>query len=436
MLLGISGFVIIALLMYFLLKGKAIPMSLFVVLPILAAFVNGFSLSEIAEFVKKGVGTTWSMAALFVFVITYFGLMTDVGMFDKLVQKLISVARGRIFALFLVVVFVGTLGHLDGNSPTTYLITIPALMPLCKKLNIRIQSVMLLCCAVITVMNLVPWGGVLNRQSVTLAMDSGLLWKAYIPFQFFGWFCCVVLAFILARVETKRGAGLTAGTSAESGAFEAEIDPETAKLLRPKLLWYNVALTVFVFALLFKTSLPNYVVFMIGDVLALVVNYPDAKDQEARLQAHAPKVISLVATVLCAGVMVGIFNNTGMITAMAQMVIDILPAALNRHLHLVFAFFGGFIGLAVSPDPLYYGIIPVLIEVCKNYGIPAQSVAIAFGIGADSTFTLAPVIASTYLGLAVSGLDLREHMKFSFFPLWIIGLAMIAFGCVTGTIVM
>ena len=439
MLLGISGFVIIALLMYFLLKGKAIPMTLFVVLPIAAAFLNGFSLTEVAGFVRKGVSTTWSMAALFVFVITYFGIMTDVGMFDRLVQKLIKIANGRVFALFLVVVIVGTLGHLDGNSPTTYLITIPALMPLCKKLHIRIQSVMLVCCAVITVMNLVPWGGVLNRQAVTLAMDSGVLWKAYQPFQIFGLFCCVVLAFIDSRVEIHHGAGkvdTTAVAEAGAGTTPTVTDAEAQKLLRPKLLWFNATLTVFVFTLLFMTSLPNYVVFMIGDVFALIVNYPNVKDQEGRLAAHAPKVISLVATVLCAGVLVGIFNNTGMITAMAKMIIDIPPASLNRYLHLVFAFFGGFIGLAVSPDPLYYGILPVLIEVCKNYGIPAQSVAIAFGIGADSCFTLAPVIASTYLGLAVSGLELKDHMKFCFFPLWGLGLVMIAYGCVSGAIVM
>ena len=47
MLLGISGFVIIALLMYFLLKGKAIPMTLFVVLPILAAFINGYDINPV-----------------------------------------------------------------------------------------------------------------------------------------------------------------------------------------------------------------------------------------------------------------------------------------------------------------------------------------------------------------------------------------------------
>ncbi|GAA6296952.1 CitMHS family transporter [Enterocloster asparagiformis] len=434
MLLAITGFVMIGLLMFFLLKGKAIPMTLFVVLPILGAVINGYGLTDIAGFIKDGVSTTWSMAALFVFVVTYFGIMTDVGMFDKLVQKLIRIADGHVLGIFLVVILIATLGHLDGNSPTTYLIAIPALLPLCKKLNIRITAIMAVCCSVITVMNLVPWGGVLNRQSVTLAMDSGLLWRAYLPMQIFGWFCCVGLAVVMSRIEVRRGAGkaavLAAGETAETAA-----DPEVLALQRPKLLWYNVILTVVVFVLLFKTSLPNYSIFMMGCVLALAVNYPNPKDQEARLAAHAPKVISLVATVLSAGVMVGVLNNTGMIVAMAELIIHILPDFLCAHLHLVFAFFGGFIGLAVSPDPLYYGILPVLIEVCSQYGIPAQSVAIAFGIGADSCFTLAPVIASTYLGLAVSGLSLKEHMRFSFFPLWIVGLLMIAFGCVMGYIV-
>ena len=435
MLLAATGFVMIGLLMFFLLKSKAIPMTLFVVLPILGALINGFGLADIITFVKKGVSTTWGMAALFVFVITYFGIMTDAGLFDKLVKKLLKLAGKHVLAIFIIVEIVAILGHLDGNSPTTYMITIPALMPLCKKLHIRIQAIMLKCCATITVMNLVPWGGVLNRQAITLNMDSSLLWQAYLPMQGFGLILCLILAFILTKVETKNAAKYLSEVEAESlEEEEAKAMPEENKYARPKLLWFNVLLTIFVFGLLFLTKLPNYFVFMVGDVLALMVNYPNTKDQEDLLKAHSPAVISLVATVLTAGVMVGVLNNTGMIVAMAEAIIHALPDALNAHLHLVFAFIGGFLGLAVSPDPLYYGILPVLIKVCEPYGVPAQSVAIAFGIGADSCFTLAPVIASTYLGLAVSGLELKDHIKFSFFPLWIIGLCMIAFGCVIGAI--
>lgn len=415
MLLALTGFVMIGLLMYFLLKGKAIPVTLFVVLPIIGALINGFGIADITDYIKSGVSTTWGMAALFVFVITYFGIMTDVGMFDKLVKKLIKIANGRVLGILLVVVLVSILGHLDGNSPTTYLIVIPAMAPLCKKLNIRISTIMMVCTATITVMNLVPWGGVLNRQSITLAMDSNELWHMYLPLQVCGLVCCVGLAVIMARVEVKRGAGKIDVSATQEEEAEV-VDKAAAKLLRAKLLWYNVLLTVVVFVLLFTTKLPNYFIFMLGCVFALVVNFPDPKEQEARLAAHAPKAISLVATVLAAGVMVGILNNTGMIVAMAEFIINILPAALAKHLHLVFAFLGGFIGLAVSPDPLYYGILPVLIEVCGNYGIPATSVAIAFGVGADSCFTMAPVIASTYLGLAVSGMSLKDVMKTNFLP--------------------
>lgn len=139
MLLALTGFVMIGLLMYFLLKGKAIPVTLFVVLPIIGALINGFGIADITDYIKSGVSTTWGMAALFVFVITYFGIMTDVGMFDKLVKKLIKIANGRVLGILLVVVLVSILGHLDGNSPTTYLIVIPAMAPLCKKLNIPHQ---------------------------------------------------------------------------------------------------------------------------------------------------------------------------------------------------------------------------------------------------------------------------------------------------------
>ena len=406
MLLALTGFVMIGLLMYFLLKGKAIPVTLFVVLPIIGALINGFGIADITDYIKSGVSTTWGMAALFVFVITYFGIMTDVGMFDKLVKKLIKIANGRVLGILLVVVLVSILGHLDGNSPTTYLIVIPAMAPLCKKLNIRISTIMMVCTATITVMNLVPWGGVLNRQSITLAMDSNELWHMYLPLQVCGLVCCVGLAVIMARVEVKRGAGKIDVSATQEEEAEV-VDEAAAKLLRPKLLWYNVLLTIVVFVLLFTTKLPNYFIFMLGCVFALVVNFPDPKEQEARLAAHA----------------------------MAEFIINILPAALAKHLHLVFAFLGGFIGLAVSPDPLYYGILPVLIEVCGNYGIPATSVAIAFGVGADSCFTMAPVIASTYLGLAVSGMSLKDVMKTNFLPHWIIGLIMIVFGCLIGTIV-
>lgn len=58
MLLALTGFVMIGLLMYFLLKGKAIPVTLFVVLPIIGALINGFGIADITDYIKSGVSTT------------------------------------------------------------------------------------------------------------------------------------------------------------------------------------------------------------------------------------------------------------------------------------------------------------------------------------------------------------------------------------------
>ena len=53
-------------------------------LPIIGALICGFSLSDISEFIGKGVGSTWQTAILFIFSVTYFGIMNDAGLFDKL----------------------------------------------------------------------------------------------------------------------------------------------------------------------------------------------------------------------------------------------------------------------------------------------------------------------------------------------------------------
>lgn len=80
MLLAIAGFAIIFAMIYLLFRGKTTPVVAFVLLPLTAAILVGFTPTEIAEFVTKGVTSTWKTAALFIFSVTYFGIMSDAGM--------------------------------------------------------------------------------------------------------------------------------------------------------------------------------------------------------------------------------------------------------------------------------------------------------------------------------------------------------------------
>lgn len=158
MLLAITGFAIILVMIYLLFRGKTTPVVAFVLLPLAAAILVGFTPTEIAEFVTKGVTSTWKTAALFIFSVTYFGIMSDAGMFDKIIKKLVGAAGNNITLLFIVTSLIAMFAHLDGSGATTFLITIPALMPLYKKLHLRVTSLLLVASASMGVMNLVPWG--------------------------------------------------------------------------------------------------------------------------------------------------------------------------------------------------------------------------------------------------------------------------------------
>ena len=64
-----------------LIRGKSNPVPLFVMVPVIAALICGFSPAEIFGFVKAGVSKTWSTAVLFIFSIVYFSMMGDMGLF-------------------------------------------------------------------------------------------------------------------------------------------------------------------------------------------------------------------------------------------------------------------------------------------------------------------------------------------------------------------
>ena len=96
MLLAITGFIMIFLIIYLLLQTKANPTAIFVIVPIVCAVVCGFDFTQISEFMKKGVATTMPVAVLFIFSIVYFSIMSEVGLFDPLVDFLVKRAGSNV----------------------------------------------------------------------------------------------------------------------------------------------------------------------------------------------------------------------------------------------------------------------------------------------------------------------------------------------------
>lgn len=434
-MLALTGFLIVVIMMLLIFKSKALPAFCFAILPIIGALICGFSISEISEFIEKGLGTTWKTALLFIFSITYFGIMNDVGLFDKLVDGLVSKAGKNVTLIMVFTVIIAAIGHVDGAAATTYLITIPTMLPIYKKMKIRPVILLLLCGLATGIMNLVPWGGPTVRAATTAGIDATELWLKMVPMQVFGLLVALAVAVFLGFKETKRIAAMgTAESTTAETEMTAAVKDEDLSLKRPKLLWFNLLFTALVVVALVTKLFATHVVFMIATVVALAVNYPDPKMQQKRIEAHAPSSIMLSVTLLCAGIFLGVLNNSGMILEMSKILIAAIPVSMQRYMHYIVGALGAPIGMVMGPDPYYYGIMPIIGEVVASHGVTLDAVGRAMLVGENVALSASPVLPPTYLAIGLAGVELKDHIKFSFLPLWGVSLLMMAFAILIGII--
>ena len=175
---------------------------------------------------------------------------------------------------------------------------------------------------------------------------------------------------------------------------------------------------------------------MVALTLVLIINYPDVKDQKDVLDAHAKEALLMCGIVFATGALVGVMSSTGMITAMAQTLVNIIPLSLGKHIALFVGIAGMPASLLFDPSSFYFGVLPVLAEAGQSFGIPGVEVARAAFLGQmNMGFPISPLTGGTFLLIALAGLDLGEHQKKTF-P-WAFGVTIvmlivsIAIGAVT-----
>ncbi|QGA50345.1 MULTISPECIES: CitMHS family transporter [Pseudomonas] len=410
------------------------PVVAFTTLPVVACLMAGFNPGQIGEFIKAGLITVAPTAALFLFAILFFGIMRDRGLFDPLVNLLIRSTGGRPLAVAWVTVLVTSAVHLDGVGAATFLLTIPALLPLYKRLNM--SPAMLLCLVGTTagVINMVPWGGTTARAAAVSGLDATQLWLGLLPVQMVGLACMLVVATVLGlRAQRRQPMSLGAAATVELDSLHPQ-DREFALSPRELRYWLNVALTGGILVCLFTGIFPLYACFMVGLGIALPLNFPSLDAQAERLKAHAADALQMVLVMMAAAVLLGVLSGAKMSDGMALALIDIMPAGSAQYLHVIVGFFGVPLGMIFSPDAYYFALLPVIRDVAAAAGVPLEAVARAMLIGENAGFSISPVVPSVYLALALSGVELRKHIAYTFFWAWGVSLAMLAFAVMTGAV--
>lgn len=426
-MVALIGFIMIFLIVFLLLKGKMSPIVVLALIPTVAALLLGFSPQEIAGFIEDGISTTTSNGILFIFSVIYFGVMSDTGMFDVIVNFLVKKAGNNVIAVTVATAIIATIAHLDGTTATTVLITIPALYPVYKAMKIDTKILLCLTGACMGVMNLLPWGGPVARAATVLGMDANDLWHILIPIQIVGLVFNIVLAVLLGMLAVKQGAGAGKGEAVD---VDEKAKEEEDALRRPKLLIFNLLLTIGLIVILSTGYLSSYVAFLLALSIALAVNYPDLKLQDKLIKKHAPAALIISATLFAAGAMVGIFDGTGMLTEMANALMSIIPDFMGRFIHIIFGIIALPLGLCIGTDAYFYGIMPLVMEVGQSYGVDALNTALTMVIGKNLALMVSPLVPATYLATGLANVELKDHMKFSIPWYWAISVIMIVIGII------
>lgn len=242
----------------------------------------------------------------------------------------------------------------------------------------------------------------------------------------------------------RRGGRTPVGTAAvaERTVLEAEdvdtmmadtmLDPNRSTL-RPKLIWVNLALTLAVMVLLVLDLMPLPYVFMVGSAIALIVNFPKLRSQADEIVAHAPSIVGVVSMVLAAGVLVGVLNGTGMVTAMAEWVVDIVPPSMGQFLAVITGVLSIPMTFFMSNDAFYFGILPVLAESAATYGIAPVEMARASIIG-QPVHLQSPLVPAILLLVSLAGVNLGDHHKKVLWRATVVSLVMLAVGILVGVI--
>jgi CitMHS family citrate-Mg2+:H+ or citrate-Ca2+:H+ symporter len=408
-MLSIIGFSMVATFMTLIMTKRLSALIALIVVPIAFGLCAGFA-GGLGPMMLQGISAIAPTAVMLMFAILYFGLMIEVGLFDSTVRALLRIVHGDPLKIVIGTVVLATVVSLDGDGSTTYMVTTAALLPLYRKMGIN--PLIMACLIMLSsgVMNLTPWGGPTARAASALHLDPAEVFIAVIPGMMAGIAFLLVLAWRFGMVERRR-VGYSAARIADDAASMYPLASADSPR-RPRLLWFNVALTSLLLVLLVRGTFPLPVLFMCAFCAAMIVNYPRLENQKERIAALAPNVLAVVSLIFAAGIFTGILSGTGMIDAMSQGLLAAIPESLGPYMAPITALVSLPMTFFVSNDAFYFGMLPLLAESGAHYGIAPISIACASLTG-QPLHLLSPLVPSTYLLVNLSGLEFSEHQRFT-----------------------
>ena len=419
------GFLTIFILLAVIMMKKLSPLVALISVPIITAIIGGHGL-KIGKFINDGVKSIAPTGTMFIFAILFFGILTDAGTFQPIIDKILKVVGKDPVKIAVGTAILSMIVHLDGSGAVTFLVTVPAMLPLYEALGMRKTTLATIVGLGAGVMNVLPWGGPTLRAATSLKISVTELFNPLFIPVLAGIVFVLFVAVKLGRDEKKR-----------LGNIE-HLNINTDNLGEKKEsrnFGINIITIILAIGILISGKLPPAVVFMIAFCISVVINYPSVKEQKERVDSHAKAALMMASILFAAGAFIGIMQGSGMIKEMSVVMVDIIPKSLGRSMAILVGVIGMPASLLFDPDSFYFGILPVLATTAQELGSSAISVARAAILGQMTTgFPVSPLTASTFLLIGLTGVELGEHQKKTIPYAFLTTIVMLIVAVITGVL--
>lgn len=431
-----SLIVIVALILFVaiawaIISGKILVPVVFGTFPIIAALILGYSVDEISTFIMNGLNSTYKTVALFIFSVTYFSTLSDVGIFDVLISKVIKKMGNRIHIVFLMTIFVAFVSHLDGAGATTALVTVPMMIPFYDKMKIPRTYLLLWLTLASGIAQSFPWTPCGLRLATSIGIEPIALWRQMIPMQICAMIATIILALLLAKREEKKGIAIS------DTEFQQLLDNtiEAAKLsVSRNVAIFDVVFTVILLAVLLTGTLGTNVAFILATVIILPVNYKSVKEQMSKIKEFGKSSIYCAMLMFSLSVMVGINAGADLTTTLGAALMSAAPIGLAKAMLFIIALIIFPLGVFLGLDSVLLIIPPLLVSMTAGIGYVPMQVALVCAIGGSLAGGCSLTSSGAYLALGLADVSMGEHLKRTFKWGWMVSLVMVAVGVIAGTI--